>query len=223
MKDCQNVPLSHSIFRVLLPVISFPPVTSRFKHLYPVVSSTCTQSFQALVPSRFKHLYPVVSSTCTQSFQALVRSCVTNLDFYHYVYTECDCSRTVDVIFLDFVKSLTKGSLGRFSPWASMQCCYQDRKLHGWQEGGRGSLSMMCPLTRPLFTVLIPKVQFCSPSFLSSISMTWTSASPARCISSLTIPSWGLMLLIRNLWGTLENGPWSGRCPLTWISAMSCT
>ena len=37
------------------------------------------------------------------------RSCVTNLlDFYHYVFGECDRSRAVDVVFLDFRKAFDK-------------------------------------------------------------------------------------------------------------------
>lgn len=37
------------------------------------------------------------------------RSCVTNLlDFYHYVFSECDRSRAVDIVFLDFRKAFDK-------------------------------------------------------------------------------------------------------------------
>ena len=37
------------------------------------------------------------------------RSCVTNLlDFYQYVFCECDRSRAVDVVFLDFLKAFDK-------------------------------------------------------------------------------------------------------------------
>ena len=37
------------------------------------------------------------------------RSCVTNLlDFYQYVFCECDRSRAVDVVFLDFRKAFDK-------------------------------------------------------------------------------------------------------------------
>ena len=39
----------------------------------------------------------------------------------------------------------------------------------GLQEGGRGSSSMVCPLTGPLLAVVFLKGQFWGPSFLSSI------------------------------------------------------
>ena len=44
------------------------------------------------------------------------------------------------------------------------------------------------------------KGQLWGPSFLSCLSMTWTSYSPAGCVSSVLIASWELLLLIQNLW-----------------------
>ena len=43
------------------------------------------------------------------------RSCITNLlDFYNYVFCECDRSRAVDVVFLDFQKAFDKVPHRRF-------------------------------------------------------------------------------------------------------------
>ena len=99
------------------------------------------------------------------------RSCVTNLlDFYQYVFCECDRSRTVDVAFLDFCKAFDKvphkrltrkvraqGIQGNVAAW-----------IENWSAGKRHRVivnSMVCLLTGPLLVVVFPKGQFWGPPF----------------------------------------------------------
>ena len=101
----------------------------------------------------------------------------------------------MDVVYLDFckalIKSLTNKSGGRIVLWAS-KAVFLPGWITGWQEGGRGPWSIMYLLTGPLLTVVFPDGHIRDPSIWSSTSMTWTSASPARYLSSLTTLSWGL-------------------------------
>ena len=49
-------------------------------------------------------------------------------------------------------------------PWAS-KAMYPPRLKTGWQEGGKGSSSIVCPLIGPLLAVVLTKGQFWGPSF----------------------------------------------------------
>ena len=69
------------------------------------------------------------------------------------------------------VRSLTNGSWGMFKHWSSKAV---NVLLHGfrtdWREEGRGSSSMVFPLTGQLLTVVFPRVSFGAPVFVIYIN-----------------------------------------------------
>ena len=154
------------------------------------------------------------------------RSCVTNLlDFYQYVFCECDHSRAVDVVFLDFRKAFNKlphkrlirkvralGIQGDVATW-----------IENWLAGRRQRVIVNgVPSDWTAVSIGVPQGSVLGPLFFVMYINDLDLGLSARCLSSLTIPSWGLMPQIQNLWGpckmtlqSLENGPRSGRCPST--------
>ena len=66
--------------------------------------------------------------------------------------------------------------------------------LAGWRK--RAIVNGVPPDWTAISTTGVSQWSFLGPTFLSSTSMTWALASLARCLSSLTIPSWVLMPLI---------------------------
>ena len=101
----------------------------------------------------------------------------------------------------------------------------------GWQEGGRESLSTVCPLTGPLFLVVFPRGQFWGPFCLPCTSITWTSVSPkkeskftddTKLVIEVADPGSVRALRIENCshWRMAHV---LADAPLTWTTAMSFT
>ena len=125
------------------------------------------------------------------------------------------CAKSFKTSERPLARSLIKGSWGRLELLASKAML-----LPGWELEGRKEAEWCAVWQYRCSQWCSPKGQFWAPIlFVIYINDL-----------ELGLSSKVYMLLIRNLQepcnGTLqplEKGPLLGRCPLTWISAMSCT
>ena len=102
----------------LTPAVRF--LLDRSERVQPVPEASCSnrQNFRSLTKACNTYAYrslkfvPGLANSHTITTgkpPTLINASqdgVTNLlDFYHYVFSECDCSRAMDVVYLDFRKA----------------------------------------------------------------------------------------------------------------------